>query len=197
MLDSERDKLNHYEHKYLSIGITEGGVPRMSGFVPWDGTCNAFNMRTPNIYFEEEDFQDPEILEALSRFCVFGCYIFTPLKNYDFLAQFTEIEDLFIRYGSAIRDLSFVRNMEELFMLYLEDAHLPDLEPLFPEGRKYRMANRCLGFYHCQVDDIRALVDSKVYLSELKIWPEKGDPEDKKRWKAARCGRFRYCEEKE
>ncbi|MDD7388962.1 MAG: hypothetical protein PUG60_04750 [Lachnospiraceae bacterium] len=197
MTESEREKLFGYDKKYLSLGITEGGACRTSVSVPWERTGNAFNMRIPNIYFAREDFDDPEILEQLKKFCITGCYIFTPLQDYDFLAQFTEIRDLYIEYGGAIRNLSFMRNMKEWFLLYLEDAHLENLCDLFPEDREnYPLASRCMGFYHCQVDDVSAMQGKKIFLSELLVWPAEPDPEEKEKWrkaaKEARAGRFRY-----
>lgn len=197
MIESEREKLFGFEHTYLSLGITADGERRMSISVPWEGTCNAFNMRTPDIYFAREDFDDPEILKQLKKFVVLGCYIFTPLQNYDFLAQFTDIQDMYIEHGSAIRNLSFMSRMEEWSMLYLEDAHLENLCELFPKRRKkYPIANRCMGFYHCQVDDFSAMLGKQIFLSELLIWPSEPDPAEKEKWKqAARqagAGRFRY-----
>lgn len=194
MVESQREKLFTRTSEYLNIGITKHGEPRMTISVPWDRTANAFNMRTPDVYFAREDFDDPKIMEYLSNFHVLGCYIFTPLPDYDFLAQFTEIWDMYIEYGGAIQDLSFMRNMREWFMLYIEDAHLKDLNDLFPEDRiKYSLNSRCMGFYHCQVDDISAMLGKQIYLSELLIWAQEENPEEKAKWKAARAGRFRYC----
>lgn len=109
----------------------------------------------------------------------------------------TAIQDMYIEHGSAIRNLSFMSRMEEWSMLYLEDAHLKNLCELFPKRRKkYPMANRCMGFYHCQVDDFSAMLGKQIFLSELLIWPSEPDPAEKEKWKqAARqagAGRFRY-----
>lgn len=111
MQDNERIKLDVYEQKRISIGITENGIRRYSGHIPWENTGHAFNMRTPSIYFEESDFYDPLIRSRLNELEVVGCYIFTPLKNYSFLSDFTLIEDLYIAYGHNIRNLSFTQNV--------------------------------------------------------------------------------------
>lgn len=191
MIQSEREQLFSRTSQYLSIGITEDGERRTSISVPWEGTCSAFNMKLPNVYLTEKDFEDQEIVEQLKNFRVIGCYIFTPLKDYSFLAQFPDIWDMCIMYGSAIKDLSFMRHMN-WDMLYIEDARLKDLQALFSEDRGNRVSQRCLGLYHCQVEDISALVERGLYMAELLIWPEHYDPKEKARWKKVRSGNFRY-----
>lgn len=196
MIQSERDLLFSRTSKYLSIGITEDGERRMSISVPWEDTCSAFNMNLPNVYLTEKDFEDEEIADRLKNFDICGCYIFTPLKDYSFLAQFTDIWDMYIEYGGAIRDLSFMRHMD-WGMLYLEDARLENLRALFSEDRGNGICHRCLGLYHCQVKDISAVVERGLYMAELLIWPEKYEPEEKARWKKVRSGKFRYYKPKE
>lgn len=197
MVESQREKLFTYTSKYLNIGITKDGEPQRAISVPWEATAHAFNMRTPDVYFAREDFDCPEIIEQLGKFHMLGCYIFTPLRDYEFLARFTEVQDMFIRHGDMIRDLSFMRGMDDWFMLYLEGARLKDLKDIFPESKtEYRLCSRCLGFYQCQVDDISAMLDRKIYLSELLIWPLDGNPDEREKWKAARAGWFRYYESK-
>lgn len=88
MQKNERIKLDEYNKKRISIGITENGVRRNSGYVPWENTGHAFNMRTPNVYFEESDFSDTHILSRLNELEVIGCYIFAPLKDYSFLSNY-------------------------------------------------------------------------------------------------------------
>ena len=131
MDNNERIKFKNYSSKRISIGITENGVRRYSGFIPWESTGHAFNMRTPNIYFEEADLHDSTILNRLELFEVIGCYIFTPLSDYSFLSRFNKIEDLYIEHAQNLRDLSFAQNMNEWFMCYLEDATLENLDDLF------------------------------------------------------------------
>jgi hypothetical protein len=193
MIDSEREKLFAYESEYLSIGITKDGQPRTSGFVPWESMGCAFNMKTPKIFFTREDFDDPVIMDKLKKLHILGCYIFTPLEDYGFLSQFTEIWDMHIEYGSAVQDLSFMRHMDDWFMLYIEDAHLKDLKDIFPENKKeYRLSSRCMGFYHCQVEDISAMLGKKIFLAELMIWSKENNPEEKAKWKQAGATRYRY-----
>ena len=87
MLESERNKLNNRESEYLSIGITQGGVPRVTIGVPWEATAHAFNMRTPNVYLSPEDLQDEEVMVLIESYKVIGCYIWAPLTDYGFLAR--------------------------------------------------------------------------------------------------------------
>ena len=91
MTESQREKLNSYPSKYLSIGITEDGEPRFFGWVPWDSMADAFNMRTPQVFFSPEDLTDEAIWTELSRFHINGCYIYCPLTDYSFLERLTEL----------------------------------------------------------------------------------------------------------
>lgn len=170
MQDNERIKLDMYEQKRISIGITENGIRRYSGYIPWENTGHAFNMRTPSIYFEESDFYDPIIRSRLNELEVIGCYIFTPLKNYSFLSDFTLIEDLYIEHGHNIRNLSFAQNMTEWFMCYLEDAEIDNLDDLFLQ-KKHTTELRpyCFGLTNCSVKDPSAISKSSIRLSELII----------------------------
>ena len=72
MIESERNKLENRESEYLSIGITQGGVPRTTIGIPWEATAHAFNMRTPNVYLSPEDIQDEEIMGQLESYKVIG-----------------------------------------------------------------------------------------------------------------------------
>ena len=74
-------------------------IRKHSGYVPWEHTGHAFNMRTPDIYFVESDFYDSQILSRLEELEVVGCYIFVPLRDYSFLSNFTRLEDLYISHG--------------------------------------------------------------------------------------------------
>lgn len=170
MQDSERAKLDAYNHQRISIGITEKGIRKHSGFVPWEHTGHAFNMLTPNIYFEESDFYDPLILARLAELEVFGCYIFTPLRDYSFLSNFTRLEDLYIAHGHNVRNLSFAKNMTEWFMFYLEDAEIDSLEDLFLQPNHASGIHAyCFGLTNCLVKDPSAISKSSIRLSELII----------------------------
>lgn len=184
MLESERMKLKEAAKlgDYMSIAINKDGEPVYGGFVPWEQTASAFNMRTPKVTLAADDLRNSEIMQDLKKCRLAGLYIFTPLENYDFVAEFKRLQDLFIRKGENIRSLSFIRDMPELFMFYLENAKLANLESLisnFNNGKSF--AGKCMGFYHCSVSDTSALQNVDFTTSELLIWPVEGD--SKERWK--------------
>ena len=192
MQDSERIKLDSFHTKRISIGITEGGIRRNSDLIPWENTAHAFNMRIPNIYFEESDFHDPAILTRMDELEVIGCYIFTSLEDYSFLSRFPHIEDLYIARGHNVRDLSFTRNMTEWFMFYLEDAELDDLNDLFLQpNRSSKIHSYCFGLTNCRVKDISAITKSSIRLSELIICGEDCKVE-KERWRAVPALKHKY-----
>ena len=177
---------------YMSIAINLDGTPVHGSFVPWERTASAFNMRTPKVTLAVSDLQNAEIMQALKKCILRGCYIFSPLEDYSFLDAFEGIWDLFILHGENIKDLSFVSKMTELFMFYLEDASLPDLKPLVEICNKgASLPGKCLGFYHCKIEDTSALTDMKTVISELLVWPTPDD--DENRWKLTRTpGLFRF-----
>ena len=191
MTESERQFLREYSKKYLSIGITADGKPRRSVWVPWELTGNAMNMRTPDLYFSPEELQDEALWEELKRFHIVGCYIFCPLDDYGFLYRLTELQDLNIYKGGALRDLRFLRTMPEWFQLHVEDAVLTDLNDLFPDGPRKGILSCCICLSGCQVADLSAL--ENVRLSELVILMPEGT-NDKDRWKTVRCGKYTYHE---
>ena len=191
MTESERQFLREYSKKYLSIGITADGKPRRSVWVPWELTGNAMNMRTPDLYFSPEELQDEALWEELKRFHIVGCYIFCPLDDYGFLYRLTELQDLNIYKGGALRDLRFLRTMPEWFQLHVEDAVLTDLNDLFPDGPRKGILSCCICLSGCQVADLSAL--ENVRLSELVILMPEGS-NDRDRWKSVRCGKYTYHE---
>lgn len=191
MTESERQFLREYSKKYLSIGITADGKPRRSVWVPWELTGNAMNMRTPDLYFSPEELQDEALWEELKRFHIVGCYIFCPLDDYGFLYRLTELQDLNIYKGGALRDLRFLRTMPEWFQLHVEDAVLTDLNDLFPDGPRKGILSCCICLSGCQVADLSAL--ENIRLSELVILMPEGT-NDKDRWKTVRCGKYTYHE---
>lgn len=193
MVESQRQKLREYPHKYLSLGITEGGEPRRSISIPWEYTSNAFNMRTPDIYLSPVDMMDESLWAELGRFHIHGCYIFCPLEDYGFLNRLTELEDLCIRSGGALRSLRFLRNMPDWFHLHVEDAVLEDLDDLYPDGPRKGVHSVCVCLSGCQVGDISALVHPDIWLSELVILTPQGR-NDRERWRAVRCGKYSYWE---
>ena len=191
MTESQRQFLREYSKKYLSIGITADGKPRRSVWVPWELTGNAMNMHTPDLYFSPEELQDEALWEELKRFHIVGCYIFCPLDDYGFLYRLTELQDLNIYKGGALRDLRFLRTMPEWFQLHVEDAVLTDLNDLFPDGPRKGILSCCICLSGCQVADLSAL--ENVRLSELVILMPEGT-NDKDRWKSVRCGKYTYHE---
>lgn len=195
MIESQREKLRDYPHKYLSIGITPDGKPRFSGWVPWQSMGNAFNMRTPEIFLSPEDLTDEALWSDLSRLTINGCYIYCPLEDYSFLERLTELQDLNIYKGGALRDLHFLRNMEGWFQLHVEDAVLENLDDLFPNGPRKGIYSYCVCLSGCTVKDLSALTQEGIYLSELVILAPEGS-NDKERWKAVRCGKYTYHEYK-
>lgn len=193
MTESQREKLNSYPSKYLSIGITEDGEPRFSGWVPWDSMADAFNMRTPQIFFSPEDLTDEAIWAELSRFHINGCYIYCPLTDYSFLERLPQLQDITIFQGYALRDLRFLRKMDDWFQLNIEDAVLENLDDLFPDGPRPGIHSYCVCLSGCTVKDFSALVQPGIYLSELVILAPEGS-NDRDRWKAVRCGKYTYHE---
>ena len=193
MTQSQREKLSSFPHKTLSIGITADGSPRRSGWVPWQSMANAFNMRTPDIYLAPEDLRDEALWAELSRFRVNGCYIFCPLEDYSFLTRLTQLQDLTIHQGGALRDLAFLRQMPQWFQLHIEDAVLENLDDLFPDGPRKGIYSICVCLSGCQVADLSALTREDIWLSELVILMPEGSGE-KDRWKHIRCGTYTYHE---
>ncbi len=195
MTEADRQFLRNYSKKYLSIGITADGQSRRSVWVPWDGTANAMNMRTPDLYFSPDELRDEDLWAELQRFHIVGCYIFCPLEDYGFLNRLTELQDLNIYKGGALRNLSFLRQMPEWFQLHVEDAVLENLEDLFPDGPRKGIHSYCVCLSGCTVADHSALTREGIRLSELVIlMPQGSNARD--RWTDVRCGKYRYFEYK-
>ena len=195
MLDTQREKLRSHPHKYLSIGITADGSPRSSGWIPWDSTANAFNMRTPKVFLAPGDLTDEALWTELSRFHINGCSIYCPLTDYSFLERLPGLQDITIHKGGALRDLRFLRKMEGWFQLHVEDALLENLEDLFPDGLRKGIHSYCVCLSGCTVKDLSALTHPGIRLSELVILAPQGS-NDSERWKAVRCGKYTYHEYK-
>lgn len=192
MLDTEKKKLEERIGQYVSLGITENGERRSSYWIPWEHTVSAMNMNLPNIYLSKDKLGDETIFSQLSQCHVIGCYIFTSLKNYDFLAQFHELSDLAIFSAENLTSLSFLYDVQDLAMLYLEYAHIRDLDAAFPPGKNYPICHRCLGLYHCEVDHPEAIFSDNLFFSELLLWKPVPNQEEKQLWKQARAHTFRY-----
>ncbi len=193
MLDSQKEIFEKLNSEYLSIGITSNGEPYGPIAVPWEHTASAFNMKTPDVFLSKQDIKDTEIREMLKKYHIVGCYIFDALDDYSFIADFKELRDVFIMNGDNITDLSFMKELDEWFMLYIEDAHIQNLDPLFPKDKKIGFLPYCIGFGGCEINDITALENSEIYLSELIVLCPKGT-NDRERWQNIRCGTYGYYE---
>ena len=193
MTESKRELLNSHPHEYVSIGITKDAQPRASGWVPWHSTSNAFNMRTPRVFFDPEELQDPEVWAWLDAHKVNGCYIYCPLTDYSFLARLPHLQDITIFRGEALRDLAFLRKLPDWFQLQVEGAVLEDLSDLFPDGPRKGVHSYCVCLDGNTVKDMSALTQPGIYLSELVILEPEGS-NDRERWKAVLCGKYSYFE---
>ena len=54
------------------------------------------------------------------------------------------------------------------------DAEIPDLQPLI-RACESSGPGKCFGFRNCSVADTGALVHADIFISELLVWPLKGD----------------------
>ncbi len=198
MIDSQWKKLNSYTSEYLSIGITIGGEPQNSIWVPWESTAHAYNMRTPNVYLAPDDLTDNKIMNLLETYKVIGCYIWAPLEDYSFLAHFKDLEDISIKNGDSIRELEFLSGLSECRMLYLQNATLKNLNFLI-DAKKNSKAMfgclRCIGLDNCDVKDLSVFETEKVHFSEFIIWMPEGSNERNK-WNIVSAATKRYYEYK-
>ncbi len=187
------------EKEYMSIAINQDGSPVRGCFIPWEKTVSAFNMKTPQVTISVDDLQNEEIMQEISSCKMKGCYILTPLSDYSFLSAYHEICDIFIRYAENMKDLSFIKDMPELFMFYLENARLHDIAPLITNCNKGALLpGKCFGFYHCEIEDVSAMKEAGFIISELLIWVKSGQSDNKERWLTDRhIGEFRLYSEAE
>lgn len=192
MIQSEREKLYSSKKKFLSIGITKTGEPLNAIVIPWSQHSSAFNMRTPDIFLCEEDLYDGEILSQLKSLTVIGLYAFCALKDYNVLGYFSDLQDIFLKEAYNLRDLSFMANMPDWFMLFIQGATLPNLDPLIrTEGFKKTRHSYCLGLYDCQVKDISTLLSSDLHPYELLIW-NKWSKSENARWRKVKALIYHY-----
>lgn len=195
MLDVDKEKLNKAadNHEWLSVGVDRETKLFTGVFVPWELTASAFNMKTPDIMLTVDDLSDSDIINKLSCCQVIGIYIFTSLKNYSFLSQFHQVRDLFVLHGENIIDLSFVKNMPDLYMVYIENANLPNLDPLIENYNSGNHINSArFGFAFCDIVDTSALKKMKYPISELLVWCKNNRDELRDCWKPnVCCGRFK------
>lgn len=180
------------ENAYMSIAVNRDGSPVSGGFIPWERTVSAFNMRMPKLTVAAYDLEDESVMSALKKCVLTGCYIYTELDDYRFIGEFGKLQDLFILHGRQIRDLSFLKGLNDLFMFYIEDASIPDLKPLVDACNKGAgLPGKCFGFRNCRVTDTSSLLDIQFVLSELLVWPAEDDSQE--RWQTGKKpGVFRF-----
>jgi len=196
MISSEREKLFGRRGEYLSIGITEDGVPPCATGVPWERTAHAFNMRLPDIYLAVEDLSDKEIMDRVRSFTVIGCYICAPLDDYRFIAELNDLQDIYIKKGDGIKELSFLEGKGSCRMLYLQNASLKDLEIIVSQKKNAVSISRCfscLCLDNCTVDDLSCLEEQGVFFSELIVINPKSRSQEH-RWRGAHAAVKRYYE---
>lgn len=194
MLEEQRERLKNRDGEYLSIGITEGGLPCMAIGVPWNFTSNAYNMQTPSIYISKEDLNDPEIMSEILKHEITGCYISVTLDDYSFLNQFVHLRDLSIKHGHRLTDLSFMRNLHECRMLYLHDVRLENLNDVIETKKEYKTRYvYCLCLNNCMIKDISSILENdRLGYSEFIVFTPQGSGE-KQRWEGFRQGSRRFC----
>ena len=192
MLEEQRTKLENWQSEYISIGISKGGDRPVGTIrIPWEQTSHAFNMKTPDIFISPEDLSDKELMDKIKSYNVIGCYIFTQLDDYSFIAELPNVRDIYIIDGVNIKDLSFLSNLKEWRMLHIERAHLKDLNPIYRSTLYKRLwPGFCLSFAGCTVDDVSALYGVKQ-ISELIVIGEDDDTERTK-WKNVKADIHRY-----
>lgn len=189
MTEAEYKKLLNWKSKDISIGISENGGFRCAIGIPWNKTSNAYKMQTPNVWITKDDLSDSDIMNEISKHEVTGCYISTPLDDYSFLEGFPMLQDLSIKNGYTIKDLSFIRKLKECIMFFLHGARLRNLDDIVETKKEARIRYMlCLGLHSCEIDDISsALNNEKQYYSEFLIWMPQGSNE-KERWKNFKQG---------
>lgn len=192
MFDEERKKLEARQSEYISIGISKNGNNRVGAIsVPWELTVHAYNMQIPNVFIAPDDLNDKDLMDKIKTFHVLGCYVFTRLDNYNFIADFPEIRDVYIIDGINVKDLSFLSSLKDLRMLHIEHAHLMDLKPIYQSSLLERcLPGFCLSFAECTVDDVSALYELKR-ISELIVIGE-DDDDERAKWRKVPSQTHRY-----
>ena len=194
MLDNYREKLFSLQNEWFSIGVTKDGKGVSTIPVPWEITANAFNMKTPDIYISTADVSDTEIIDQICKNRVVGCYVFDELDDYSFISRLTGLWDVHIEQGSSIRDLSFLSDLTELKMLYLENVTLDSMDDLYSKYTPSPFGvNLCLGLFNCDIKDVSVFEKYNICLNELVVFATK-DLMDKQKWKNTKVLRKNYYE---
>lgn len=195
MLEEQKERLLKRAHDYLSIGITEDGKPRDSISIPWEKTAHAYYMRIPNVYITPEDLKDEEIMKIIGTCKVQGCYIWTVLDDYSFISNFREIEDIYIRKGEGIRNLDFLKDLDNCRVIFLQNAKLKNLNAIINLKKQNRsfLGLSCVGLYNCEIEDLSAFEKVDIHFAEFLIWNPKSRNE-RDRWSAVSASTKRYYE---
>ena len=126
------------------------------------------NMKLPDVFLAPEDIREPEIFEMLKQIQVRSVFIFVPLDEYTFLADFPALCQLYIFFGKNLKDLSFLEGRDSLYQLYIEDADLEDIRAL---GRLKNpgLQGLCFGLYNASVKDLSPLLEYDGHYSEIQF----------------------------
>lgn len=190
MLAQQREKLDQYPHKYISIGITETGEPYGSYPVPWEITANAFNMKIPDVYLAKADLADGEIMSRLRELVVCGCYIYCPFEDYSFLEEFSGMKDLNIFEAYHLRDLSFLKKFKNCILLFIAKAQLKNLDDIVVRrGEEYEACPDNLALYDCTVDNLDILERTNCWFHELIVF-NPADRNERERWGKIRKAKY-------
>lgn len=193
MLQSEWEKLIAWQDKPISLGINETGVQRAMAGIPWNNMSIAYSMKTPNVYLAEEDIDNPVIMAELHRHMLVGCYISTPMEDYSFLKDFPHLQDLSIKNGHNLRDLSFMRGLKECRMLFLHGAKLQNMNDVIETKKEAGIRYvTCIGLHTCEIEDISSILENeRLSFREFSIWTPVGRGE-KERWENFKKGSRRF-----
>ena len=173
MLESERTKLFDPKREYVNIGISDGGVVYSITPIFWESSAAAFSMKTPDVYIAPEDLSDPEIMSRIRSLTVHGLYIYTPLRDYSFIAELTELWDLHIERAENIKNLDFLAEMHELSMLFIHNVDLPDMDVIFRVKKADKGivgAFRYICLYDCRIGRTPDFSDPKLHFTEFLVW---------------------------
>lgn len=182
MIPEQVTKLENYESDYLNLGITEDGKPRCIYPCYWSLSRHTYNMQLPDIYICPDDLKDERLMGKLNSFHIKGCYIFTPLERYDFIADFKEVRDISIANNPNMKNLSFLKKLSEWIMLSLHNVNLDNLDDIrLSLDKSERSMDAGLSISNCEIKDISALYGSWGIYELVVIG---GDPKtERERWR--------------
>ena len=164
--------------------LTGRDITQMSNF--FDGYIEQMSLA----------LREESAIEVLSEIpisdLILGLYVFCALKDYNVLGNFSDLQDISLKEAHNMRDLSFMANLSDWFMLFIQGASLPNLDPLMhTEGFKKNRHSYCLGLYDCHIKDTSSLINSNLHLYELLIW-NKWSKFENERWRKANALVYYY-----